>query len=162
MRENNHQITADDAKAALASIGVANKITLSSMRPPLWLILLCAIALGIKTAAMGSMINNSLWNAIHWGAYSVICLSVVSWIIALRINGITIKISDVNITVKGIVVALLICALLILSRVIYLQSGSLVIPCVAGVLNALILTIGLRFGRLLNAKKGNSTEARNG
>lgn len=162
MSENNHQITADDAKAALASIGVANEATLNSMRPPVWLILLCAIALGIKTAAMGFMINNGLWNSIQWGTYSVICLSIVSWIIALRIKGITIKIIDVNITKKGVIAALLICALLILSRAIYLQTGGIFFPCIAGILNALILAFCLRFGRLLNAEDVNAKEGRNG
>ncbi len=152
MSENNHQITTGDASAALASITAANEITVKSMRPPLWLILLCAIALGIKTAAMGFMINNSLWNSIQWGTYSVICLSIIAWIVALRVKGITIKIADVNISKKGIIAALLICALLILSRATYLQTGSIVFPCIAGILNAFILAFSLHFGQLFNAK----------
>ncbi|HTF97007.1 MAG TPA: hypothetical protein VL995_12795 [Cellvibrio sp.] len=151
MSKNNHQITADDAKAALASIGAANRITVGSMRPPLWLILLCSVALGIKTTAMGFMINDHFWNGIQWGSYIICCLSVVLWIVALRIKGITIKITDVNITNKGAISALFICALLVLSRVIYLQTGSSVFPFIAGVLNALILMFSLHFGRLFNA-----------
>lgn len=154
MSENNHDITADDARAALASVEVANKITVDNMSPPLWLILLCSVAFGIKTAAMGFMINDNLWNSIQWGSYIVCCLSVVSWIIALRVKGITIKITDVNITKKGIIAALLICTLLVLSRVIYLQTGSALFPCVAGIVNALILAFSLHFGRLLNAREG--------
>lgn len=154
MSENNHQITAGDARAALASIAEANKITVDNMKPPVWLILLCSVAFGIKTAAMGFMINDSLWNSIQWGSYIVCCLSVASWIIALRVKGITIKITDVNITKKGIIAVLLICTLLILSRVIYLQTGSILFPCVAGILNALILAFSLHFGRLLSAKEG--------
>jgi hypothetical protein len=156
MSENNHQITANDARAALGSITAANEITVKSMRPPLWLIFLCSIVLGIKTAAMGFMINNSLWNSIQWGAYSVICLSVIAWIIALRVKGITIKIADVNISKKGTIAALLICALLILSRAIYLQTGSVLFPAIAGILNALILAFSLHFGQLFNAKDLNA------
>lgn len=152
MRESNNQITAADARAALASITVANNITANSVRPPLWLILLCAIALGVKTAAMGVMINDSLWNSIQWGSYVVCCFSIVSWIIALRIKGITVKITDITITKKGIISALVICALLILSRVVYLQTESLLFPCIAGVLNTLILTYCFHFGRPLDAK----------
>lgn len=154
MSENNHQIAAVDARAALASIDAANKITVNSMRPPLWLVLLCSVALGVKTTAMGLMLNDSLWNSIQWGAYFVCCFSVVLWIVALRVKGITIKITDVNITKKGIIAAFLICALLVLSRVIYLQTGSALFPYVAGILNALILAFSLHFGRLLSAKEG--------
>ena len=158
MSENHHQITADDARAALASIDAANKITVNSMRPPLWLILLCSVALGIKTTAMGLMINDNLWNSIQWGSYLVCCISIVSWIITLRIKGIMIKIADVNITKKGVISALLICTLLILSRVIYLQTESILFPCAAGILNALILASSLHFGQLSNAneKEGNN------
>lgn len=153
MTENHHHITADDARSALASLAVANNITRNSMRPPLWLILLCSVAFGIKTVAMGLMINDTLWNSIQWGSYIVCCLSVASWIIALRIKGITIKITDVNIPKKGVISALLICALLMLSRAVYLQTGSIVFPCIAGALNALILAASLQFGRLLHAQK---------
>ncbi len=154
MNENYHQITAGDARAALASLDVAKKITLNSMKPPLWLVLLCSAALGIKTTAMGLMINDNLWNSIQWGSYIVCCLSVVSWIIALRVKGIMIRITDVNITKKGVIAALLICTLLVLSRVIYLQTGSALFPYGAGIFNALILAFSLYFGRLLSAKEG--------
>jgi hypothetical protein len=153
MNKINPQITADDARAALESLAVANKITVNSMRPPLWLILLCSVSLGIKTIAMGLMINHNLWNTIQWGSYIVCCLSVVSWIVALRIKGITVKIADVNVTKKGIIAALLICTLLVLSRIIYLQTGSLLFPCIAGILNAATLAFSLHFGRLLNSKE---------
>lgn len=154
----NHHITADDAKAALVSIAVANEITANSMRPPVWLILLCALALGIKTAAMGFMINNGFWNSIQWGTYSLICLSIISWIVALRMKGITIKITDVNVTTKGVIAALFICVLLVLSRAIYLQTGGILFPCIAGMLNAFILASSLRFGQLFNAKGMNTKD----
>jgi hypothetical protein len=153
MNKGNHHITTDEAKSALESLAVANQITVHSMRPPLWLILLCSASLGIKTTAMGLMINDNLWNSIQWSSYILCCLCVVSWIIALRIKGITIKIADVNITHKGIISALLICALLISSRVIYLQTGSILFPCIAGILNTLTLAFSLQFGRLLNTNK---------
>lgn len=157
MSKNPHQITTEDAKAALASIDAANNITLSSMKPPLWLILLCAISLGIKTITMGLMINNSLWNSIQWSSYIVCCLSVASWIIALRMKGITIKIVAVNITKTGIASALLICILLVSSRAIYLQTGSVLYPYIAGLLNTLILTYSLNFKLRLNTRdKGNN------
>lgn len=159
MNKIKHHITADDARAALESLDVANKITVDSMRPPLWLILLCSVSLGIKTAAMGLMINNSLWNSIQWGSYIVCCLSVVLWIIALRARGIKIKTVDVNITKMVIISALLICTLLVLSRLIYLQTGTMLFPCIAGFLNALILALGLHFGLRPNAKtKENNNE----
>ncbi len=145
MSKNPHQITTEDAKAALASIDAANNITLSSMKPPLWLILLCAISLGIKTIAMGLMINNSLWNSIQWASYSLCCLSVVSWIIALRVKGIVVKVTDINITKTAIISALLICILLVSSRVGYLQTGSVLYPLIAGLFNAVILTYSLHF-----------------
>lgn len=151
MNKTDHPITTDDAKAALESLAVANSITVNSMRPPVWLILLCSVSLGIKTAAMGLMINNSLWNSIQWGSYIVCCLCIVSWIIALRAKGITIKIVDVNITRTGIISALLICMLLMSSRAIYLQTGSLLFPCIAGILNAGILAFGFHFGLRRNA-----------
>jgi len=157
MNKTDHPITADDARAALESLAVANSITVNSMRPPLWLILLCSVSLGIKTAAMGLMINNSLWNSIQWGSYIVCCLCVASWIIALRAKGITIRIVDVNITKTGIISALIICTLLVSSRVIYLQTGSLLFPCIAGTLNALTLAYGLHFGLRWNAKEKEST-----
>ena len=153
MNKINHQITAGDARAALESLAVANKITVNSMRPPLWLILLCSVALGIKTAAMGLMINNNLWNSIQWGSYIVCCLSVALWIIALRAKGITIKIVDVNITKTAIISALLICILLVSSRAIYLQTDAILFPLIAGFLNALILAVGLHFGLRRNAKE---------
>lgn len=153
MNKINHQITADDARAALESLEVANNIIINSMKPPLWLILLCAISLGIKTIAMGLMINNSLWNSIQWGSYGVCCLSVISWIITLRARGITIKIVDVNITKMGIISALLICILIVLSRIIYLQTGGILYSCIAGILNTLILTFSLHFNVRFNAKE---------
>lgn len=152
MNKTDHPIAADDARAALDSIAAASSITLNSMRPPLWLILLCAVALGIKTAAMGLMINNTLWNSIQWGSYIVCCLCIVTWIISLRAKGITIKMVDVNITKAAVIFALLICTLLVSSRVTYLQTGSLLFPCIAGALNALILAYGLHFGLRRNAK----------
>lgn len=153
MNKIDHPITADNARAALESVATANNITVNSMRPPLWLILLCSVSLGIKTAAMGLMINNTLWNSIQWGSYIVCCLSVAAWIIALRTKGITIKIVDVNITKTAIISALFICTLLMLSRAIYLQTGSILFPCIAGILNALILAYGLHFGLRRNAKE---------
>ena len=152
MNKTDHPIAADDARAALDSIAAASSITINSMRPPLWLILLCAIALGIETAAMGLMINNNLWNSIQWGAYIICCLCIVTWIISLRAKGITIKMVDVNITKAAVIFALLICTLLVSSRVTYLQTGSLLFPCIAGALNALILAYGLHFGLRRNAK----------
>lgn len=152
MNKINHPITADDARAAIESLAMANSTIINSMRPPLWLILLCAIALGIKTAAMGLMINNTFWNSIQWGSYIVCCLCIVTWIISLRAKGITIKIVDINITKTAVISALLICTLLVSSRVIYLQTGSLLFPCIAGALNALILAYGLHFGLRRNAK----------
>lgn len=152
MNTTDHPITADDARAALESLAMVNKIAVNSMRPPLWLILLCAVALGMKTAAMGLMINNTLWNSIQWGSYIVCCLCIVTWIISLRAKGISIKIADVNITKTAVISALLICTLLVLSRVTYLQTGSLLFPCIAGALNALILAYGLHFGLRRNAK----------
>lgn len=153
MTNTDHPITADDARAALESLAVANSIIINSMRPPLWLILLCAVALGIKTAAMGLMINNTLWNSIQWGSYLVCCLCIAAWIIRLRVQGITVKVVDVNITKTGLISALLICTLLVLSRVIYLQTGSLLFPCIAGALNTLILTYGLHAGLRWNIKE---------
>lgn len=157
MNKIDHQITADEARSALESLALANDITISSIRPPLWLILLCSVTLGIKTTAMGVMINNNLWNSIQWGSYIVCCLSVVLWVIALRTKGITVKIVDVNITKMGIISALLICTLLVSSRAIYLQTGSLLFPCVAGILNGLILTFGLHFGLRRKTKKWRKT-----
>ena len=152
MNKIKHHITADDARAALESLDVANKITVDSMRPPLWLILLCSVSLGIKTTAMGLMINNNLWNSIQWGSYITCCLSVAAWIIALRVKGITVKVIDVNITKMGLISALLICALLVSSRAIYLQTGALLYPCITGMLNAFILTFSLHFNLRLNKK----------
>ncbi len=146
MNKINNHITVAEAKAALESLAVANTITLNSMRPPLWLILLCSVSLGIKTVAMGLLINNNLWVGIQWGTYILCCLSVVGWIIALRVKGITIKIVDVNISKMTIMSALLICILLVSSRAIYLSTGSLVYPCIAGFLNAVVLAYGLHFG----------------
>lgn len=153
MNKIDHPITADDARAALESVATAKNIAVNGMRPPLWLILLCSAALGIKTAAMGLMINNALWNSIQWGSYIVCCLCVAAWIVALRAKGITIKIIDVNITKTAIISALLICTLLVSSRVIYLQTGSLLFPCLAGTLNTLILAYGLYFGLRWNVKE---------
>ena len=153
MNKIDHPITASDARAALESLAAANNITVNSMRPPLWLILLCSVSLGIKTAAMGFMINNTLWNSIQWGSYIVCCFSVVSWIAALRVKGITVRIVDVHITKMGIISAILICALLVSSRAIYLQTGSILFPCIAGLLNALVLAFGLHFGLRRNAKE---------
>ncbi len=153
MNKTDHPIAADDARVALDSIAAASNITLNSMRPPLWLILLCSASLGIKTAAMGLMINDSMWHSIQWGSYIVCCLCIAAWIIALRAKGITIKIVDVNITKTGIISALLICMLLVSSRVIYLQTGSLLFPCIAGTFNALILAYGLHFGLRWNVKE---------
>jgi len=153
MNKTDHPITANDARAALESLASASNITANSMRPPLWLILLCAVSLGIKTAAMGLMINNSLWNNIQWGSYMVCCLCIASWIIALRAKGITIKVVDVNITKAALISALLICTLLVSSRVIHLQTGSLLFPYIAGALNTLILAYGLHFGLRWNAQE---------
>lgn len=153
MNNTDHQITADDARAALESLEVAKKATVNSIRPPLWLVLICSVSLGIKTAAMGLMIDNNLWNSIQWGSYTVLCLSVVSWIFALRAKGITIRIVGVNITIKAVISALLICALLMSSRAIYLQTGSVLFPYIAGVLNALVLAFSLYFGLRLNEKE---------
>jgi hypothetical protein len=153
MNKSNHHISTDDAKAALTSLEIAHKTMINGMRPPFWLTLLCAIALGIKTAAMGLMINNNLWHNIQWVSYIIIVLSIFSWIIALRIKGITIKITDVNIGTKGIVAALLICTLLAISRAIYLQTDIILFPYIAGILNALILAFSLHFNLRLNAKE---------
>lgn len=150
MSEANNQVTTHDA---LKSLEEANKITANSMRPPLWLILLCAVALGIKTTAMGLMLNNSLWDSIQWGSYIVICFSMAFWIAALRIKGITIRIVDVKVSIVAITSALLICTLILLARAIYLHTGSVLIPYVAGALNTLILAFGLHFGLRLNAKE---------
>lgn len=146
MNKTDQPITAGDARAALDLLAVASSITANTMRPPLWLILLCSVSLGIKTAAMGLMINNNLWNSIQWGSYIVCCLSVVLWVIALRTKGITVKIVDVNITKMGIISALIICTLLVSSRAIYLQTSSPLFPYAAGILNGLILAFGLHFG----------------
>lgn len=122
------------------------------MRPPLWLVLLCAVSLGFKTAAMGLMLNNGVWNGIQWSTYIIMCLSIVFWIAALRCKGITVGVGKVNVSKKGIISAIPICTLLILSRVIYLQKDSVLFPSIAGFLNALILLLGLYFGLRLNAK----------
>ena len=155
MNNAEHPITTDAARAALASLAAASNIAVNSMRPPLWLILLCAIALGIKTVAMGVMINNTLWTTIQWGSYFVCCCCIAAWIIRLRMKGITIKVVDVNITRTGIISALLICTLLVSSRVIYLQTGTLLFPFIAGALNMLILAYGLHFGLRWNVKEKN-------
>lgn len=152
MNKNNPQITADDARAAMASIEAAEKITANSMRPPLWLILLCSMSLGIKTTAMGLMINNNLWHSIQWMSFIVIMFSVISWIVALRIKGITIKITDVQITKQGVISGILICILLVSSRAVYLQTANILFPYIAGILNTLVLAYGLRFNLRLNAK----------
>lgn len=153
MNNTDHPITTDAARAALASLAAASSSVVNSMRPPLWLILLCAIALGIKTIAMGVMINNTLWTSIQWGSYLVCCLCISAWIIRLRVQGITVKVVDVNITKTALGSALLICLLLVLSRVIYLQTGSMLFPIIAGALNTLILTYGLHFGLRWNVKE---------
>lgn len=152
MNKIKHHITPEDAQVALDSLEAASKITVNSMRPPLWLILICSVSLGLKTAAMGVMLNDNLWNSIQWGSYIVCCLSVPAWIIALRAKGITIKIVDVKITEMTMIFALLICILLLSSRAIYLQTGSILFPLIAGFLNALILAYGLHFG-LRNTKE---------
>lgn len=152
MNKISHPIAPDEARAALESLAEASKITVNSMRPPLWLILLCSVSLGIKTVAMGVMINDSLWNSIQWVSYIVCCLGVVAWILALRAKGITVKIIDVKITTMAIIFALLICVLLVSSRAIYLQTDTILFPCVAGFLNASLLAFGLYFGLRRNAK----------
>jgi hypothetical protein len=153
MNTTDHPITADDARAALESLAMVNKIAINSMRPPLWLILLCAVSLGIKTAAMGLMISNDLWISIQWGSYIVCCICIASWIITLHVKGIDIKIVDVNITKTGIISAILIYTLLVSSRVTYLQTGSLLFPVIAGIFNTLILAYGLHFGLRWNVKE---------
>lgn len=159
MNKSTYHTSTDDAKAALASLEVAYKTTINHMKPPLWLTLLCAIALGIKTTAMGLMINNDLWQSIQWGSYIIIVLSIFSWIIALRIKGITIKLTDVNIGKKGVISALLICVLLASSRAIYLQTDIMFSPYMAGILNTLILAFSLHFNLRLHI---NEQEKNNG
>ncbi|HEY7885022.1 MAG TPA: hypothetical protein VIC08_08765 [Cellvibrionaceae bacterium] len=158
MNDNDHQITVNEARSALASLDAAHTTTLNNMRPPLWLVLLCAAAFGIKTAAMGLMINNSLWQGIQWGTYGIIIVSVLSWIIALRVKGITVKITDITITKKGAICALIMCVLLVLSRAIYLNTGFILTPFIAGIANALLLAFCLHFSLRLNTKKGAGNE----
>jgi hypothetical protein len=146
------KVSADEARAALAAVGEANRIVASSMRPPLWLILLCSVALGVKTVAMGLMISDILWSGVQWGSYIVVCLSVVLWIVALRAKGIAIRVIDVNITRAAVASAVFICMLIVLSRVMYLQTSGVLFPVIAGALNTLILAFGLHFGLRLNAK----------
>jgi hypothetical protein len=150
MNKINDQITTDDARNALDTIAQANKTTVNSMKPPLWLVLLCSVALGIKTTAMALMIDNNLWHSIQWVSYIAICLSVVSWIVVLRTKGIRVKVVDVNIAKMGIISALLICTLLVAARAIYLQTGSILFPSIAGFLNALVLALTLQFNLRLN------------
>ena len=158
MNKGNHQITADEARAALESLDAANKTTVNSLKPPLWLILLGATSLGIKTTAMGLMINNDLWITIQWVSYAVLCLSIISWLFALRMKGIKVKFVAVNIAKLAIIAALFICVLLVLSRAIYLQTGSILFPCIAGILNALILALSLYFGLRLQKTQGETNE----
>ena len=60
MNNAEHPITTDAARAALASLAAASNIAVNSMRPPLWLILLCAIALGILITRYGRVSNGAL------------------------------------------------------------------------------------------------------
>ena len=151
MTKTDHKISAADAREALKSIAEANKTTANSMRPPLWLTLLCSGALGLATIGMGLMIDNTLWNGIKWGVIIVAALSAVPWISALKLRGISITLVDVHITNKGLLSALIICALLASSRVMYLQTGLVLLPCIAGLLNTAVLAYNLHFGLRLNA-----------
>jgi hypothetical protein len=159
MNENSHPITADQARAELDIVNAAHQITADRMKPPLGLILLCSASLGLKTTAMGLQLSDPLWKGIQWGTYMICCLSVIAWVVTLRARGIALKISGVNISKAGIVSALLICALLVLSRTLYLQTGTVLYPCLAGALNALILTYILHFHVRLNEKSRGRNDA---
>lgn len=153
MQTKDHHITAEEAKAALESIETANKITLNSIKPPIGLVLLGSVALGIKTTAMGVMFDGNVWNVIQWGAYITICLSLVVWLVVLWIKGIRVKIVGVNLGKTGIVAALLICTLLASSRGLFLLTNSMVFPGIAGLLNALILAFSLQAGLRFNVRQ---------
>lgn len=152
MSETNTPANAQDATLALKALDDARTTTANSMRPPLWLILICSIALGIKTTAMGVMGTSALWIGLQWGAYITCGLSIAYWLFALKHKEIKVKLVDIKITAPAIISALLICTLIVIARIVFLQTAGLLFPIIAGAINATILAIGLEFGLKSNTK----------
>ncbi len=153
MNNNNHQITTDAARSALESLEVAKKITIDSMRPPLWLTLISSLLLGIQTLAFGLSNDSILWHNIEIVSSIAFWLYIISWVVTLRIKGISVKFIGVNIAKKVIVSMLLIFSLYMASLAFYNSIGLTWFPYVAGILNTLISALSVHFYLRLNGKQ---------
>lgn len=153
MNEINQRISPAEANAALASIGEANTITVFSLKPPIWLIFLFSVALGVKTTAMGLMYTTVPWQVVQWISYITLCAGFITWVIIIREKGIGIGWnSNQNVTKKVVILAVSMCLMLILSRIAFLQTGNEGLSYAAGIINGLLLAYTLKFNSPLEAK----------
>lgn|GEM_PF-2840308 len=146
MNQNNHQITADEAKAALESLNAAKKVAVNSQRPPKWLIFLSSLFLGIETLSAGFSSGSSLWTFVMIVSTIALLISIGSWFIVLRTKGITVKFIGVSKAEKtlGIISGILVGLIIIASQTLY-HMGYNWFPYVAAIANSLILAFTIYF-----------------
>lgn len=140
MKNNDHQITADEAHSALKSLDATNRSVTKACRPPLWLAVLASFLLALETISTSFSSGNSLWTFIAIISTVAFILSIIFWIWRLRQWGLAVKIMPVGIADKVFSLAqgLFIAVIIVGSQTLY-KNGFTWIPYAAALMNAVAL-----------------------
>ncbi|WP_341503251.1 hypothetical protein [Gallaecimonas sp. GXIMD4217] len=87
MNKDKHQISAEDAQAALASVRQGHQQGLSLFRPPWWLNGLSSLLVGFVTIATALSGNSSAWTFTAIVTAMVLVALVLAWSLYLRAAG---------------------------------------------------------------------------
>jgi len=145
MKQNNNQISIDDAREALASIESMKQKSKEICRPPIWLNLFLALLLGIETMSLalssGANTDHSLWTFVMIVSTALLVIFFSAWVLKLRYDGIKLKLSPQTLTEKiiGFVAGFMVAATLMGTQYLY-QTGVSWIPYAGAIMNAILVS----------------------
>ena len=83
-----NQITTAEAQSALESLNKIGNETISSLRPPLWLITMISLLCGILTFSLAVAEHENLWGLGVWLSGIAVVLLVLFWMYSARLLGV--------------------------------------------------------------------------
>ena len=85
---NEKQITNAEAQSALESLNKIEKETISSLRPPLWLVTILSLLCGIFTFSLAVTEHENSWALVMWLSAISVVLLVLFWMYSARLLGV--------------------------------------------------------------------------
>lgn len=136
MNNTTNELSQEDAKSALDSIGAARLVAANSVKPPLWFRIMVSLLLGLLTLAGAWSSGNSLWTFVTLCSVSLLMASFLGFYFYLRSKGIKLSLKAKSRAEQVFsFIASFVVAFLIMFAIEVQKQGLIWLPYLAAALN---------------------------